>query len=165
MSPANVIFTSPRSPIAEECDGNISDLKSTILCSVWSPVGSLLHDDAKRLNCIALHCAARTAALGRGLIIICCDTHDRYTCMDTTAALAAGTLTVISRPDECATSLVAGAHAPNSSTLTSPSVMPALASAAGPLNRMTDEPTKLRSASIVTRTPRLNSLLIRQTRK
>jgi hypothetical protein len=63
--------------------------------------------------------------------------------MDTTAALAAGTSTVISRLSRCATSLVAGAHAPNSSTLAPPSVMPALASAAGPASRMTDEATKL----------------------
>ena len=89
----------------------------------------------------------------------------RHTCMDTTAALAAGTSTTISRSDKCATSSGAGSHAPNSSTLAPPSVVPVLASAAGPSSRMTDEATKLRPGSIVTCLWRLKSLLIRQTRK
>jgi hypothetical protein len=57
-------------------------------------------------------------------------------------ALAAGRSTVISRPAKCVSSLVAGAHAPNSSTLAPPSVVPAVASAAGPASRMMDEATK-----------------------
>jgi hypothetical protein len=43
-------------------------------------------------------------------------------------------------------------------TLAPPSVMPALASAAGPSSRMTDEATKLRPGSIV-RTSRLKTLV------
>ncbi len=108
----------------------------------------LLHV-GKRAGCFRQHafeCSAVRGGARRG-VRLCLERplairegepQGRYTCMDTTAALAAGTSTLISRPDEC-TSLVAGAHTPNSSTLAPPSVMPALASGAGLLRLLCNQ--------------------------
>jgi hypothetical protein len=82
----------------------------------------------------------------------------------TSAALAAGTSTMISWLVKRTTSFVGGAHLPNSSTLAPPSVTPAVASMAGPASRNMDAAVNFRPRLIATRSSPVTFWLIRQTR-